>query len=85
MAKETVKRKWITFCFRDSVDGPDVVLLGDNCRRVDGGGDSGEWVEYLLFREGVEGPDVVLQVDGDEAKKTVERVWNYLLFRDEVV
>ncbi len=42
-------------------------------------------MEYLLFREGVEGPDVVLQVDGDEAKKTVERVWNYLLFRDEVV
>ncbi len=41
-------------------------------------------MDYLLFREGVKGPDVVLQVDGDEAEKTVERVWNYLLFRDGV-
>ncbi len=53
--------------FRDGVEGPDIVLQGDGCEGVDGGGDSREKVDYLLFRDGVEGPDVVLQ--GDSGKR----------------
>ncbi len=58
--------------FRDSVEGPDVVLQGDGGERVDSGGKSAEWVDYLLFRDGVEGPDVARELMAEE---TVESEW----------
>ncbi len=52
--------------FRDFVEGQQ------------GGGNSGEDVDYLLFRDVAEGPDVVLQGDGGEGVDggvTVESEW----------
>ncbi len=42
MVEKTVEKKWNYLLFRDSVEGPDVVLQGDSCEGVDGGGYSGE-------------------------------------------
>ncbi len=45
-----VEREWNYLLFRDSVEGPDVVLQVYSGDRVDGEGDSEKEVDYLLFQ-----------------------------------
>jgi hypothetical protein len=42
MVEETVESEWNYLLFRDSVEGPDVILQGDSSERIDCGGESGE-------------------------------------------